>query len=132
MAYPIRSKLLAQALLASALAAQAGRAAAAPAPAPACDGSRAVEVVKAEAARQALDLSSLQLVVEGPYTRAKFLRTHHAFPPGPAVKQRLARRTFWFVWFHPPFRGSIGARGTDLWALVDSARCDLLHVERGR
>jgi hypothetical protein len=128
MAYAIRSKLLAQALLASALAAQAGRAAAAPA----CDGSRAVEVVKADAARQSLDLSTLQLVVEGPYTRAKFLRTHRAFPPGPAVKQRLARRTFWFVWFHPPFRGSIGARGTDHWALVDSVRCDLLHVERGR
>jgi hypothetical protein len=120
--------LLAHALLASMLSAPpAGRAAAPP-----CDGGRAVEVVRAEAARQQLDVSTLQLAVEGPYARARFVRTHRAFPTGPAVKQRLAKRTFWFVWFHPPFRESLGAKGADLWALVDSARCDLLHVERGR
>lgn len=123
------AKLLAPGLLASILSAPSAAGAAAP---PACDGGRAAEVVRAEATRQRLDVSTLQLVVEGPYARAKFLRTHPAFPPGPAVKQRLAKRTFFFVWFHPPFRGSAGARGTDLWGLVDSARCDLLHVERGR
>jgi hypothetical protein len=121
-------KLLVQAILAAILSASGAASAAVPA----CDGGRAVEVVRTEAARLRLDVSTLQLVVEGPYARAKFIRTHPAFPPSPAVKQRLAKRTFFFVWFHPPFRGSIGARGTDLWALVDSARCDLLHLERGR
>lgn len=120
--------LVEQAIVAAILSASAAASAAAPA----CDGGRAVEVVRTEATRQRLDVSTLQLVVEGPYARAKFLRTHPAFPPSPAVKQRLAKRTFYFVWFHPPFRGSIGARGTDVWGLVDSVRCDLLHLDRGR
>jgi hypothetical protein len=121
-------KLVEQAVVAAILSTSGAASAAAPA----CDGGRAVEVVRAEAARQSLDVSTLQLALEGPYARAKFLRTHPAFRPGPAVKQRLGKGTFFFVWFHPPFRGSAGARGTDLWGLVGSARCDLLHVERGR
>ncbi|HEY6006667.1 MAG TPA: hypothetical protein VIV57_27550 [Anaeromyxobacter sp.] len=121
-------KLVEQAIVAAILSASGAASAAAPA----CDGGRAVEVVRAEASRQRLDVSTLQLVMEGPYARAKFIRTHPAFRPSPAVKQRLAKRTFYFVWFHPPFRDSVGARGTDLWALVGSGRCDLLHLERGR
>ena len=121
-------KLLAHAFLCAIAVAPAR----APAAVPPCDDGRAVERVRAEIARERLDVSTLQLVVEGPYGRAKFLRTHPTFPPGPAVKQKLAKRTFWFVWFHPPFRGSAGARGTDVWALVDAARCDLLHLARGR
>lgn len=117
-------KLLAHALLAAILSG----AAAASAAVPACDDGRAVETVKAHAAREQLDVSMLQLVVEGPYRPAKFARTHPTFPPSPAVKRKLARRTFWFVWFHPPF----GTRGADLWALVDAGKCDLLHLARGR
>jgi len=94
-----------------------------------CDDVRAVETVRAAAARDRVELSNLQLVVEGPYGRAKFVRTHPTFPPSPAVKRKLANRTFWFVWFHPPFRAA-GARGSDLWALVDARRCELLHVAR--
>lgn len=97
----------------------------------ACDDGRAVEAVRAAAARAQIDLSTLQLVVEGPYGRAKFVRTHPTFPPSPAVRLKLARRTFWFVWFHPPFR-TTGARASDLWALVDSSRCELLHVASPR
>ncbi len=98
---------------------------------PACDEPRAVETVRAAAAREQVDVSTLQLVVEGPYGRGKFVRTHPTFPPGPAGHRKLAKRTFWFVWFHPPFRAA-GARGSDLWALVDASRCDLLHVARPR
>ncbi len=96
-----------------------------------CDEPRAVGAVRSAAARDAIDLSTLQLVVEGPYGRARFVRTHPTFPPGPAVHRKLARRTFWFVWFHPPFHAA-GARGSDLWALVDADRCELLHVARPR
>ncbi len=96
-----------------------------------CDEVRAVDAVRAAAAREQLDVSTLQLVVEGPYGRGKFLRTHPTFPAAPAVQRKLARRTFWFVWFHPPFHGA-GARGSDLWALVDASRCELLHVARPR
>ncbi len=96
-----------------------------------CDDLRAVEAVRTAAAREQVDLSTLQLVVEGPYGRAKFVRTHPTVPPGPAVHRKLAKRTFWFVWFHPPFRGA-GARGSDLWALVDAQRCEVLHVARPR
>jgi hypothetical protein len=110
----------------AALAALLSAPVAAPA-APACDDARAVEAVRAAASRERVDLTTLQLVVEGPYGRAKFLRTHPTFPPTPAVKRKLAKRTFWFVWFHPPFQAA-GARGSDLWALVDSARCELLHL----
>jgi hypothetical protein len=99
--------------------------------APACDDLRAVDVARTAAAKEQLDVSTLQLVVEGPYGRGKFIRTHPTFPTAPAVHRKLARRTFWFVWFHPPFRGA-GARGTDLWALVDTSRCELLHVARPR
>ncbi len=102
-----------------------------PAAAPPCDDGRAVEAVRGAAARASIDLSNLQLVVEGPYGRAKFVRTHPTFPAAPAVKRKLANRTFWFVWFHPPFR-SAGARGSDLWALVDASRCELLHVAAPR
>jgi hypothetical protein len=97
----------------------------------ACDDVRAAEVVRTAAARDQLDLSTLQLVVEGPYARAKFVRTHPTFPAAPAVHRKLGKRTFWFVWFHPPFRAA-GARGTDVWALVDATRCELLHVARPR
>lgn len=121
-------RLLANALLAAAVASPVRAAAAAPP----CDDGRAVEAVRAELSRERFDVSTLQLVVEGPYDRAKFVRTHPTFPASPAVKQRLAGRRFWFVWFHPPFRGSAGARGTDVWGLVDSARCELLHLARGR
>src|SRR5512138_3915186 len=110
-------------LLAPALALALARAAPAP-----CDEPRAVEAVRA-AARDRVDFSTLQLVVEGPYRRAKFVRTHPTFPPGPAVHRRLASKTFWFVWFHPPFR-SAGARGSDVWALVDARGCGLLHLSR--
>ncbi len=113
--------------LAAALAA-VPLAAAAAAP---CDDLGAVEAVRTAAAREGVDLSTLQLVVEGPYGRAKFVRTHPTFPPGPAVHRKLAKRTFWFVWFHPPFHAA-GARGSDLWALVDAGRCELLHVARPR
>jgi hypothetical protein len=99
-------------------------AAAAPAP---CDEAHAVEAVRAAAAKDAIDLATLQLVVEGPYRRAKFVRTHPTFPPGTAASRKLAGRTFYFVWFHPPFR-TAGTRGSDVWALVDAVRCDLLHV----
>src|SRR5512136_805421 len=99
--------LLSPALAAALLLARAP--AAAPPP---CDEPRAVETVRA-AARDRADFSTLQLVVEGPYRRAKFVRTHPTFPPGPAVHRKLASRTFWFVWFHPPFR-SAGARGSDV------------------
>jgi hypothetical protein len=99
--------------------------------APACEEPRAVETARAAAAREKVDVSTLQLVVEGPYGRGKFVRTHPTFPPGPAVHRKLAKRTFWFVWFHPPFRAA-GARGSDLWALVDASRCELLHVARPR
>ena len=95
----------------------------------ACDDLRAVETVKAEAARRQLDVSTLQLVVEGPYGRAKFVRTHPTFRLAPAVKGKLAKRTFYFVWFHPPFMRA-GARGTDVWGLVDVQRCGLLHLAR--
>lgn len=97
-----------------------------------CDGGRAVEAVRAATAREALDVSTLQLVVEGPYGRAKFLRTHPTFPPSPALRRKLAKRSFYFVWFHPPFNRSMGAKGTDVWALVDDARCEVLHLSRGR
>jgi hypothetical protein len=118
----LRALALAAALLAAPLAAAA---------APACDDTRAVQAVRAQATRDGLDLSALQLVVEGPYGRSKFLRTHPTFPPGPAAQRKLARRSFWFVWFHPPFHAA-GARGSDLWALVDASRCELLHVARPR
>ncbi len=122
----IRLLLHGLAALAAALAAPLPAAAA-----PSCDDVRAVEAVRAAAAREGVELANLQLVVEGPYGRAKFVRTHPTFPPGPAVHRKLAGKTFWFVWFHPPFR-SAGARGSDLWALVDATRCDLLHVGRPR
>jgi len=120
-------KLLALAFLAATLSASGVAAAAAPA----CDDGRAVEAVRAAAARERLDVSTLQLVVEGPYGRAKFIRTHPTFPPSPALKRKLAKRAFYFVWFHAPFR-SMGARGSDLWALVDAERCELLHLARPR
>ena len=99
--------------------------------APACDDARAVEAVRTAAARDRFDVTTLQLVVEGPYGRAKFARTHPTFTTGAAAKAKLARRSFWFVWFHPPF-GSGGARGSDLWALVDASRCELLHLASPR
>jgi hypothetical protein len=102
-------------------------AAAAPA---ACDDVRAVEAVRAAASREHVDVSTLQLVVEGPYGRAKFVRTHPTFRAGEALKRKLAKRTFYFVWFHPSFRGQAGVRGTDLWALVDVRGCELLHLAR--
>jgi hypothetical protein len=98
---------------------------------PACDDRRAVEAVRASATRDGVDLSTLQLAVEGPYGRAKFVRTHPTFPTTPAARKKLAKRTFWFVWFHPPFQ-SAGARGSDLWALVDASRCEVLHVASPR
>jgi hypothetical protein len=120
-------------LLASALAAAALLA---PRPAAAavrdCDGGKAVEAARAATARESLDVSTLQLVVEGPYSRARFVRTHPTFPPSPALKRKLAKRSFYFVWFHPPFNRSLGSRGTDVWALVDDARCEVLHLSRGR
>lgn len=116
----------AAAAIAALLCAPAGAVAA-----PACDDLRAVEVVRTAAAKESVDVSTLQLVVEGPYGRAKFVRTHPTFPAAPAVHRKLGKRTFWFVWFHPPFRAA-GARGSDLWALVDTSRCDLLHVARPR
>ena len=97
----------------------------------ACDDARAVAAVRAAAERDRIDLSTLQLVVEGPYGRAKFVRTHPTFPTTPTARRRLAKRTFWFVWFHPPFQ-TVGARGSDLWALVDASRCELLHVASPR
>lgn len=103
----------------------------APAAAPPCDDARAVEAVRAEAARQGVDVSTLQLAVEGPYRRPKFVRTHPTFRVSPALNRKLATRTFYFVWFHPPFRGA-GARGADVWALVDAERCGLLHLARER
>ncbi len=119
--------ILAQGLLAAILA--ASRTAA---PATACDGGRAVEIVTAAAARESLEVSTLQLVLEGPYGRAKFIRTHPTFPASPALKRKLGRRSFYFVWFHPPFNGWAGARGADVWALVDAERCDLLNLARTR
>jgi len=98
----------------------------------ACDDGRAVEVVRAVAKRESLDVSTLQLVVEGPYGRAKFIRTHPTFRPSPALKRKLEKRAFYFVWFHPPFLRSAGARGTDVWALVDAERCALMHLARER
>lgn len=103
----------------------------APASVPACDDARAVEAVKAEAARQGIDVSTLQLAVEGPYGRGKFVRTHPTFRTSPALDRKLAKRTFYFVWFHPPFRAA-GTRGTDVWGLVDTRRCELLHLVRER
>ena len=117
--------------LASLVALLSGKGAAPGAQLP-CDDGRAVETVRAQIARDRIDVSTLQLVVEGPYARAKFVRTHPGFPPGDAVNRKLASRKFWFVWFHPPFRGSLGAKGSDVWALVDAARCDVLHLSRGR
>ncbi len=121
-------KLLAHAFLTAVLSASGAASAAVPA----CDNGRAVEAVRIGIAREHLDVSTLQFVVEGPYGRAKFIRTHPTFPPSSAVKRKLAKRTFYFVWFHPPFHGPMGARGTDVWALVDAAKCDLLHLARGR
>lgn len=106
----------------------------APAPAaaaPACDNARAVEAVRAAATRQGVDVSTLQLVVEGPYGRAKFVRTHPTFRLSPTVKGKLAKAAFHFVWFHPPFRGA-GTRGADVWGLVETRRCGLLHLARER
>jgi hypothetical protein len=119
-------KLLAQLLVAATLSASLAAAAV-----PACDDGRAVVAVRAAAAAERLDVSTLDLLVEGPYGRAKFIRTHPTFPPSPALKRKLAKRTFYFVWFHPPFR-SMGARGTDVWSLVDAERCELLHLARPR
>ncbi len=116
--------LVAHAALAAILAARGA------APGPPCDGSRAVEEVRAAATRDRLDLSNLQLVVEGPYRHAKVVRTHPTFRADPALKRTVGRRTFYFVWFHPPFLGPRGARGTDLWALVEASRCELLHLAR--
>jgi hypothetical protein len=116
-------------LLAQALVVILSAPAAAVAGAPACDDARAVDAVRAETARQGLDVSTLQLVVEGPYGRAKFIRTHPTFRTSPALKQKLGKRTFYFVWFHPPFLRA-GAKGTDVWALVDAQRCGLLHLAR--
>ncbi len=127
MAEGMRMKLLAQAL-AVILSAPAAAVAAVPA----CDDARAVETVRAAAARESLDVSTLQLVVEGPYGRAKFIRTHPTFRPSPALKRKLARSTFFFVWFHPPFLRTVGARGTDVWGLVDAQGCGLLHLARER
>jgi len=121
-------KLLAHALVAAILSAASAAAAAVPS----CDDGGAVEVVRTATERERLDVSTLQLVVEGPYGRAKFIRTHPTFPPSPALKRKLAKRTFYFVWFHPPFNRSMGARGTDVWALVDAERCELLHLARAR
>jgi hypothetical protein len=118
--------LLAQAFVAAMLSAS-GTAAAIPA----CDDGHAVVAVRAATARERVDVSTLDLLVEGPYGRAKFIRTHPTFPPSPALKRKLAKRTFYFVWFHPPFR-SMGAGGTDVWALVDAERCELLHLARAR
>lgn len=89
-----------------------------------------MDVVRAAAGREGADVSTLQLVVEGPYGRGKFTRTHPTFRTSPAVHRRLAKRTFYFVWFHPPFLRSVGARGTDVWGLVDVSRCGLLHLAR--
>ncbi len=122
-------KLVAQALAAAAILSATGAPLAA---APRCDRERAVEIVRDEAAREQLDLSNLQLAVEGPYGRAKFVRTHPTFHASPDVLRRIAKRTFYFVWFHPPFLRSVGARGADVWGLVDASRCELLHVERVR
>ena len=116
-------------LLAQALAVILLAPAAAVAAVPACDDARAVEVVRTEAARQSLDVSTLQLVLEGPYGSAKFIRTHPTFRTSAALKRKLAKRTFYFVWFHPPFMRA-GARGTDVWGLVDAERCGLLHLAR--
>ena len=116
-------------LLAPALTLLLSAPAAAFAAAPACDDARAVGAVRAEAARQGLDLSTLQLVVEGPYAGAKFFRTHPTFRSSPALKRKLAKRTVYFVWFHPPFMRA-GSRGTDVWGLVDVERCGLLHLAR--
>jgi hypothetical protein len=118
-------------MISLALAALLFAPAAEPAAAPACDDRRAVEAVRAAAARERIDVSTLQLVVEGPYDRAKFLRTHPSFRPSAAVKQKLAKRKFWFVWFHPSFRGGMGAKGSDVWSLVDAARCELLSLSHG-
>jgi hypothetical protein len=94
-----------------------------------CDDGRAVEVVRDRSKRDGVDLTDLELVVEGPYGHGKFTRTHPTFPASPALKRKLGNQTFYFVWFHPPFRGS---GGTDLWALVGATRCELLHVGRPR
>jgi hypothetical protein len=104
--------------------------AAAPAAPPVCDDARAVAIVRVAAAREKRDLSTLQLVVEGPFGRAKFARTHPTFRLAPAVAQRLGKRTFYFVWFHPSFSQAYGDRGADVWGLVDASRCDLLHLAR--
>ena len=112
-----------------ALAAILAAPAAAPAAPPACDDVRAIAAVKAAAARENVDVSTLQRVVEGPYGRAKFLRTHPTFRTSPALRQKLAKHTFYFVWFHPPFMRA-GAKGSDVWGLVDVQRCGLLHVAR--
>jgi hypothetical protein len=116
-------------LLAQALAVVLLAPAAAVAASPACDEAGAVETVRTEAARQGRDVSTLQLVSEGPYDSAKFMRTHPTFRTSPALKRKLAKRTVYFVWFHPPFTRA-GARGTDVWGLVDADRCGLLHLAR--
>ena len=110
--------------LSAILAAPAGARAAPP-----CDDARAVAAVKAAAAKENVDVSTLQLVVEGPYGRAKFLRTHPTFRTSPALRQKLAKHTFYFVWFHPPFMRA-GAKGSDVWGLVDVKGCGLLHLAR--
>jgi hypothetical protein len=120
-------RLLAQACVVAILSLSGVAAAAVPA----CDDGPAVAAVRAATARDGIDVSTLQLVVEGPYGRAKFIRTHPSFPPSPALKRKLAKREFYFVWFHPPFR-SMGAKGSDVWALVDAEDCKVLHLTRGR
>jgi hypothetical protein len=95
-----------------------------------CDDRRAVEVVRAQTEHHdGVPLADLEVVVEGPYGRAKFTRTHPSFRTSAALRRSLGTRTFYFVWFHPPLRGS-GTRGSDVWALVGASRCDLLHVAR--
>jgi hypothetical protein len=124
------SRWIRTALLGCALAAALLPAPAAAAPARSCDRDRAVELVREAASRERADVSTLQLVVEGPYGPGKFVRTHPTFRTSPALRRKLARRTFYFVWFHPPFLRAVGARGTDVWALVDASRCGLLHLAR--
>ncbi len=121
-------KLPALATLAAILSAPAAAAAAGQA----CDRARAVDVLKAAAAREGVDVSTLELAVEGPYAPAKFVRTHPTFPLGSAVRRKLGKRPLFFVWFHPPFSRSFGAKGADVWALVGEVRCEILHLVRER